>query len=185
MLLALQPNGLAEWLADAAAFDAAGADALFADFTSDPELDPLALVAALAVVTFRALLVTTLPARDGRPPSLARTLTTLGRLSHGRLRILGDAVPVEELADLDLGLGVFRRIPGDPDAFEQVRAPDEVQRWVSAPLPDSRAEWWATLRGAAERGCRGLLVPADPRLLDLLRNPEDPGDRRDLQLATG
>jgi hypothetical protein len=28
-------------------------------------------------------------------------------------------------------------------------------------------------------------VPAGPRLLDLLRNPDDPGDRRDLYLAQG
>jgi hypothetical protein len=30
-----------------------------------------------------------------------------------------------------------------------------------------------------------VLVPAGPRLLDLLRNPDDPGDRRDLYLAQG
>jgi len=29
------------------------------------------------------------------------------------------------------------------------------------------------------------VVPVDPRLLDILRNPDDPGDRRDLQLAQG
>jgi hypothetical protein len=28
-------------------------------------------------------------------------------------------------------------------------------------------------------------VPADPRLLDILRNPDDHGDRHDLQLAQG
>jgi hypothetical protein len=29
------------------------------------------------------------------------------------------------------------------------------------------------------------MVPANPRLLDILRNPDEPGDRRDLQLAQG
>ena len=31
----------------------------------------------------------------------------------------------------------------------------------------------------------GLLVPAHPRLLDILRNPDDPGERHDLQLTQG
>jgi len=51
--------------------------------------------------------------------------------------------------------------------------------------PDGRAAWRATLLDAGERGLRGLLVPADPRLLDILRNPDDPGYRHDLQLAQG
>jgi hypothetical protein len=183
VLLPRQPDDLGEWLADGAAFDAAGTDALWIDVA--PRLDPLALTAALAAVTFRSLLVTTMPASDGSSQTLARMLTTIGQLSHGRLRVLTDAIPLGGLADIDPGLGVFRRIPEEPAAFEHTREPDEAERWVSAPSPGSRATWRATLRDAAERGFRGVLVPADPRLLDILRNPDDPGDRRDLQLAQG
>jgi hypothetical protein len=41
------------------------------------------------------------------------------------------------------------------------------------------------LADAVANGAGGLLVPAGPRLLDILRNPNDPDDRRDLQLAQG
>jgi hypothetical protein len=179
------PNSLGEWLADGTAFEAAGADTLWVDLGPEPELDPLALTAALAAVTFRSLLVTSVPARDGRSPALVRTLATIGKLSHGRLGIVADAPPPASFAELGPGLSVFRRIPGDPDAFEHRREPGDGERWVSAPPPDSRATWRATLLDAAERGSRGVLVPADLRLLDILRNPDDPGPRRDLQLAQG
>jgi len=209
VLLPRQTDDLGEWLADASAFEAAGADALWVDFASEPELDPLALTAALAAVTVRPLLVTTLPTSDGPSEALARMLATIGRLSHGRLRIVTDAIPVGALAETPVGglaetpvgglaetrggrlaeivagLGTFRRIPGDPEAFEHMREPDEVERWVSASSPDGRATWRATLRDAAESGAQGLVVPIGPRLLDILRNPDDPGHRRDLQLAQG
>ena len=183
VLLARQPNDLGEWLADGAAFEAAGADALWVDLDPEPELDPLALTAALAAVTYRSLLVTTLPAPDGPSGALARMLATIRRLSHGRLRILADTIPSGGLAEI--GVGIFRRIPGEPSAFEHAREPGETERWVTTASPDSRAAWRAALRDAAEHGSRGLLVPANPRLLDLLRNPDDHDDRRDLQLAQG
>jgi hypothetical protein len=187
VLLTPRPDDLGDWLADGAAFDAAGADALWIDPAADAALDPLILTAALAAVTFRALLVTTLPSA-GSSEALARTLATIGRLSQGRSRILVDALPDERVA---AGPAVFVRIPADPDipgdldAFEHRREADPAQRWVRAAFPDSRATWRATLVDAARRGCHGLVVPPDPRLLDLLRNPDDPDDRRDLQLAQG
>jgi len=51
--------------------------------------------------------------------------------------------------------------------------------------PDGRAAWLAKLAEAAERGVRGVVVPADPRLIDVLRNPDDAGGRMDLYLAQG
>lgn len=185
ILLARQPHDLGEWLADGAAFEAAGAEALWVDFASERELDPLALTAALAAVTFRSLLVTTLPASDGPSQALARMLATIKQLSHGRLRIFADAIPFGGPAEFGPVLGVFRRLPGEPQAFEHTSEAHEAERWMSAPPPDSRATWQATVLDAAERGARGLLVPAGPRLLDILRNPGNPGDRLDLQLAQG
>jgi len=143
VLLDREPDALGEWLADAAAFDAAGADALWVDCA--PRWDVLALTAALSVVTFRARLVVALP--DTEPE--ARTLDTIGRLSRGRFAPMGD------------------------------------ERWEPVPVPESRDAWRATCADAAERDVPGLVVPADPRLLDILRNPEDPGERHDLQLAQG
>jgi hypothetical protein len=169
VVLARQPDDLGEWLADGTAFEAAGADALWVDPVAGADLDPLALTAALAAVTFRSLLVTTVPADR---PDLARTLTTIGRLSRGRLGIVAEA---------GSGLHVFRPILGDPEAYEHTSG----ERWARCRPPDGRAAWRATLLDAGERGLHGLLVPADPRLLDILRNPDDPGYRHDLQLAQG
>jgi hypothetical protein len=167
VLLAGQPRDLGEWLADAAAFEAAGADALWVDLAPELELDPVALTAALAAVTFRSLLVTTRPASDRPSQAFERTLATIAQLSRGRLRVLGGRGPRGKfggVAEIGTGLG---------------------GTWVSAPSPDSRAAWRATLADAAERGAHGLLVPTGPRLLDILRNPDDPDERRDLQLSQG
>jgi hypothetical protein len=162
------------WLADAAAFDAAGADALWLDLPAD-ELDPLAVAAALATLTFRSLLVTPLP-----PYATARTLATVSRLSRGRLALCGDR---EALAKVARAGGprpeIFARFG---DGFVSSTAEERWERTVS---PDGRAAWREALTGAAGRGVGGLLVPAGPRLLDILRNPGDIDDRRDLQLAQG
>jgi hypothetical protein len=181
--LARQPEDLGEWLSDGAAFEAAGADALFADFARTSELDPLAMTAALAAVTCRALLVMPLPVANGS--AAARALGTINRLSHGRVRILADATTPGGLAEIVASLGSFRRDSANPEVFEHIREPGEVQRWFSAPSPDGRVAWRQSLTDAAEHGFAGLLIPAGPRLLDILRNPDDQGDRRDLQLAQG
>ncbi|SEF82495.1 hypothetical protein SAMN05444920_101769 [Nonomuraea solani] len=145
-----------EWLTDAVAFEAAGADALWVEHGAAPELDPLTLTAALAALTYRSLLVVAVD-----PASPART--TVERLSRGRLVLIAEQVEQTDGGHLQDGAG----------------------RWASVNVPASRAAWREVLREAAERGDHGVLVPADPRLLDLLRNPDDPGGRHDLQLAQG
>ena len=140
-----EPEPLGEWLADAAAFDAAGADALWVDVGPGSGWDVMALAAALAVVTFRARLVVVAP--EGEPE--VRTLDTVTRLSGGRFALLGD------------------------------------DDWERVPVPESRDAWRTLCADAEQRGVRGLVVPAGPRLLDMLRNPDDPGERHDLQLAQG
>jgi len=56
--------------------------------------------------------------------------------------------------------------------------------WVSVPVPPDRTAWTATLQEQERAGAEGVLVPWDPRLIDLLRNPE-PDDRGDLLMSTG
>jgi hypothetical protein len=90
VLLAQRPGELGEWLADAAAFEAAGAHALWVDPAPESKLDPLALLAALAAVTSRALLVATPPASEYPSEALGLTLATIGRLSHARLALAAE-----------------------------------------------------------------------------------------------
>ena len=57
------------------------------------------------------------------------------------------------------------------------------ERWTrAAPAPGRRA-WAEALAGAGDAD--GLLVPASPGLLDLLRNPDEEDDRGDLRLTYG
>ena len=185
--LAPPPEELGEWLADASAFDAAAAAALWLDPAPGPDVDPLALLAALAVITSRSLLVAALPEPGpAGAGALARTLATIGRLSHGRLALVADPAELEGLAGAGAGFAVFRPVPEAPGDLERLPSGDEqVERWVRAPAPEGRQAWRAALDAAAEQGASGLVVPAGPRLLDILRNPNDPGGRTDLQLAQG
>src|SRR6185436_20158513 len=80
-----EPDNLSEWLIDAAAFDAAGVDALWVDLGPEPTLDELSLAAALAVVTFRARLMVAV-----RPEIPDRTRDTIDRLSRGRFSVSAD-----------------------------------------------------------------------------------------------
>ncbi|GIH10529.1 hypothetical protein Rhe02_85960 [Rhizocola hellebori] len=165
VVLARRADDLAEWLADAASFDAAGADALWIDVVGHSELDPLVLTAALAVTTGRSLLVADLgPHREE-----AAALATVERLSRGRLRTIG---------------GGFRLLDEETQAYEHI-VDGQAERWVPTPAGQARDTWQATLAQAAAEGVSGLLVPAWPGLLDLLRNPGDPGQRHDLELTVG
>jgi alkanesulfonate monooxygenase SsuD/methylene tetrahydromethanopterin reductase-like flavin-dependent oxidoreductase (luciferase family) len=154
------PSGdLPGWLTGAGAFDAAGADALWLDLTGPGPADPLVVAGALAAVTDRALLVARV---DEAAP--ARALATLAALSRGRLRIATT--------------GGWRWPDGGAD-------PDGAGPWPDVPVPADRAGWRTALAEAAAAGAGGVVVAADERLLDLLRNPGDEGDRRDLHLAVG
>jgi hypothetical protein len=186
VLLGQPPQELGGWLADAAAFDAAGADALWLDAAGDAGLDPLAVAAALATLTFRSLLVTPLPEAPGEPRALARTLATIGRLSRGRVALCGGGARFAEVTAAGRGqpgMAVFHRL--DDDVFERTAAAAQPQRWVRTAAPAGRAAWRAAVADATEREVDGLLVPAGPQLLDILRNPHGRGDRRDLQIAQG
>ena len=61
----------------------------------------------------------------------------------------------------------------------------DFELWAAMKMPEDR-EGWRTARVAYEgAGATGVILPADPRLLDLLRNSDEDGDRSDLGLAQG
>jgi alkanesulfonate monooxygenase SsuD/methylene tetrahydromethanopterin reductase-like flavin-dependent oxidoreductase (luciferase family) len=133
------------WLAGAAAFEAAGADALWIE--DGPGFDPVAVAAGLAAITYRSSLMVRIDAAVAE-----RTRATLEALSRGRLTIVTGGPPED---------------------------------WLAVAVPENREAWRATLADASEHGSLGVIVPADPRLIDLLRNPDERIDRSDLQLAQG
>jgi hypothetical protein len=144
-----------ELFADARALEAAGVDSLWVLARDDQ--DPWILAAALAATTWRARLVV-VGAVDR-----AETRATLERISRGRL-VIGERT------------GNDVAVPDAEAAFE---------RWSVSELPAGRAEW-KTLRAEREaQGFAGIVLPNDPRLLDLVRNPDIEDDRQDLKLAFG
>ena len=60
-----------------------------------------------------------------------------------------------------------------------------TEGWQRVEVPGDRDAWAATLERAERDGAHGVLVPFDPRLLDILRHPDDAIDRSDLILAQG
>ena len=105
-----EQDRLGEWLADASSFDAAGADAIWVELGRDSALDPLALVAALAVATFRSRLVLPIDAGGFASGESARGFDTVRRLSHDRLDLLVTADEFDEFADPS---GIYRSLLRD------------------------------------------------------------------------
>ena len=60
----------------------------------------------------------------------------------------------------------------------------DAVRWPHIPMPADRAAWQEALSTHEAAGTKGVIVPWDPRLIDLLRNSE-PDDRSDLLISTG
>jgi hypothetical protein len=59
------------------------------------------------------------------------------------------------------------------------------ERWLHVAFPADRDAWRALRASAAASGATGIVVANDPRLMDLLRNPDQIFDRADLNLASG
>jgi hypothetical protein len=148
-------EGSAELVADARAFEAAGADSLWV--RGSAPFDPWVVLGALAAVTWRVRLVVF--AAEER----ALVRETLEDLSRGRLVVASGR--------------------GDPLV---IAVPDgEEERWSHVDFPPGRAAW-KDLRAKHEaEGTSGLVLRNDPRLLDLLRNPDVEDDRQDVKQAFG
>ena len=183
-----------EYLADARALEAAGADSIWADRRAGvPGHDPWMLLAGIAAVTSQVRIALPLvPADWGDRELLAQRLATLDRLSRGRMMIsiAGAADEVPEVISLARGIGQFPLLleTGDGDFLESSldeEPPCPHELWARVALPAGRDAWRAALRTSAEAGATGVLVPFGPRLLDLLRRPDEEDDRSDLLVAQG
>jgi hypothetical protein len=208
-----------DYLADARALDAAGVDSLW---LTDEGFDPWLVLAGVAAVTGRARQAVPVAPGEARAADvLARRLTTLDRMSRGR--VLTAVLPAAEPAETEALIARARRVgpwpillqtadagqavigacladglvaPVDPagchatfDRARDRRARDRLtapfELWTRIAPPDGREQWRARLGAAEGAGATGVIVPADPRLLDLLRNGDEEDDRSDLTLAHG
>ena len=68
---------------------------------------------------------------------------------------------------------------------EREKLTGPFERWAAIKMPDDRETWRRLRQDYEQAGATGLIVPADPRLLDLLRNGDEEEDRSDLGLAQG
>jgi hypothetical protein len=59
------------------------------------------------------------------------------------------------------------------------------ERWTESPFPASRVAWDELRSASLATALTGVVLPNDPRLIDLLRNPDIVEDRSDLKLSFG
>jgi alkanesulfonate monooxygenase SsuD/methylene tetrahydromethanopterin reductase-like flavin-dependent oxidoreductase (luciferase family) len=134
-----------EFLADARAMEAAGADSVWLE--AGDGHDPMLALAAIAAVT--------------------------GQI---RLGLIRNATPRPNV-ELDHRMETLQHL-------SRQRVITDLQRWRRVEVPADRAAWAKTLEQVAP-DVDGVIVPMDPRLLDILRHPDEVIDRSDLLLAQG
>ena len=66
-----------------------------------------------------------------------------------------------------------------------VIAEETKERWTESLFPASRVVWDELRVASTAAGMTGVVVPNDPRLIDLLRNPDIIETRDDLKLSFG
>ncbi len=145
-----------EFIADGRAMEAAGVDSVWME--DDGGHDPIVTLAAIAAVTGRLCLGLILPNSSSAFETVSwKGFETLQHLSR------------------------HRGMVGVSQDSKIVRPTEE---WLRVDVPADREAWAKTLE-QAQASFDGVIVPMDPRLLDILRHPEDAIDRPDLQLAQG
>ena len=106
---------------------------------------------------------------EGDDPEQQVFLGAVAAVTHRiRLKVPGPG-PGEMLGKLSRGRAIGET-PGET--------------WIAIEMPPDRESWSAALHEHEAAGSTGVIVRWDPRLIDLLRNPE-PDDRSDLQMSVG
>jgi hypothetical protein len=66
-----------------------------------------------------------------------------------------------------------------------VVAEESEEHWTESAFPANRAAWDELRLASTAAGVTGVILPNDPRLIDLLRNPDIIEARDDLKLSFG
>jgi hypothetical protein len=64
-------------------------------------------------------------------------------------------------------------------------AEESEERWTDSAFPPNRVAWDELRKASTAAGLTGVVLPNDPRLIDLLRNPDIVEARDDLKLSFG
>ena len=153
-----------EFLADARAMETAGVDSIWLQDQNDG-LDPLLMLAAIAAVTSRL---------------------RLGLIPESASPLAEEAEPASPLAGEGRGGGFDQRRIATLQQLSRNRLVESsTESWQRVEVPADRDGWTSMIERAQQEGAHGVLVPSDPRLLDILRHPDDAIDRSDLILAQG
>jgi alkanesulfonate monooxygenase SsuD/methylene tetrahydromethanopterin reductase-like flavin-dependent oxidoreductase (luciferase family) len=189
----LDESGYDSWLLLAAIATVTGRVRLVAPVARGDDLTPERLRACVDMLRrlSRDRLVLGMAGIDG--PS--DPVLELARRSHCRVVCHG-------VADVQTGLAARAAdgvvvIDEAPDSVRKVAEDIALRRtdgdrharrfelWATVKIPDDRDSWRRTRRDYETAGATGIILPADPRLLDLLRNGDEDDDRSDLGLAQG
>jgi hypothetical protein len=191
------PRRIGDYVADVTALEAAGADTIWLDASSATSSEPWILLGAMAAVAHRVRLGVIV----GPGPEWREAVNDLGRLTGGRVVVgtrpgaetgtFASAIQVlcvcgtqgEAAAAAQLAEGVI--LPGGDDEVRLLRAGGDFEIWIDALVPADRTGWTNMVVTLETAGATGVIVPWDPRIIDLLRNAGDPDDRTDLLIATG
>lgn len=202
---------IGDYLADVTALEAAGADSIWIDASTEASTAPWILVGAMAAVTHRVRMGVRVDSAAGWPAAV----DALGRLSGGRVVVgirpgsepqaLGEQLKMwgsdpprpsiliicdtysEAEGSILLADGVI--FPAGEEEVRALRAErshaGEIELWVDVSVPSDRAGWANMIAPLEAGGATGVIVPWDPRIIDLLRNAGEADDRMDLLIATG
>jgi hypothetical protein len=204
-----------DYLADARAMESAGADSLWLDDHGyDPWLllaGMATITSRIRLIVPVSSAERALPELGSRVATLSRlsrgrmalAVTGAGESSAGVDEVIGLArrsqccVIVEATADRQAGRAdglvgfdesptLFRAAVEPVTRLrerEKLTGPFEL--WASIKMPIDREAWRRLRHEYQEAGATGVIVPSDPRLLDLLRNGDEEEDRSDLNLSQG
>ena len=84
-----------------------------------------------------------------------------------------------------LSRGRFVEATGDGAGYRVADPEAAAERWMRVDFPADRAAWKELRARHDANGTIGLILANDPRLLDLIRNPDVIEDRQDIKLAFG
>jgi hypothetical protein len=209
------PGRIGDYLADATALEAAGADSIWLDAPTETSIEASTeawiLLGAIASVTHRVRLGVTVDPAGGWPSGV----DVLERLTGGRvvvgmprgseakalfeqlkrwrsaspspstLIICGSYAEAEK--SVAPAHGVI--VPASEDEVRALRADSardgDFELWVDTSVPADKAGWARMIAGFSAAGATGIVVPWDARLIDLLRSAGEPDDRVDLLISTG